>query len=72
MSLREIASGEPSIAQKNALKALSNIVFKTAILKLQLSYLENVTWPDEANYTSAELHREYNSRRLDERFIKEQ
>jgi len=47
-------------------------VSTTAILRLQLSYLENVTWPDEAEYTSTYLHREYNSRRLDERFIKEQ
>jgi hypothetical protein len=71
-TIREAAAGESSVQQKNAFKALSNIVVTTAILKLQLSYLENVTWPSEMNYTSTELHREYNSRRLEEWFTKEQ
>jgi hypothetical protein len=72
MSVQEVAKGPTSILQKNALKMINNMIFTFSIAGLQLSYLQNVNWPKQEEYTPVSLNREFNQRRLDAVFIKEQ
>jgi hypothetical protein len=70
-TVQEVAKGPPSILQKNALKMINDMIFTFAIAGLQLSYLPNVNWPKQEEYTPVSLNREFNQRRLDEMFTKE-
>ena len=51
---------------------INNMIFTFSIAGLQLSYLPNVDWPKQEEYTPVSLNREFNQRRLDAVFIKEQ
>lgn len=71
-TVQAVAKGPQSTLQKNALKEINNMLFTFSIVSLQLSTLPNVVWPAQQEYTPVSLVREFNQRRLDEMFIKEQ